>query len=273
MIVAMGPSAAAMSNLPSPLKSPIATLVGIAFSVLASLQFAAMPPNEAMPKARAAATRALELDPGLAHAHTSAGAVCIFYDWDLEAARKLFAHALELNPGYTTARQWYAEYLATCERLEDSIEELRRTQALDPLSLVTRTAIEATRYFQRRYDEVIELARATLELEPNFALAYFQLGRACVQQGNFTKAIAELDRAYKMSGEAAGFGMMLGYAYAAAGRRRHAEQMLDALARRSKRRYIPASTSQRSTPVCATSNTRSRTCYRHATNAATTCST
>jgi TolB-like protein/Flp pilus assembly protein TadD len=210
------------------------------YSVLASLQFAAMAPNEAMPKARAAAARALELDPGLAHAYTSAGAVCLFYDWDLEAARKLFAHALELNPGYTTARQWYAEYLATCERLEDSIDELRRTQALDPLSLVTRTAIEATRYFQRRYDEVIELARATLELEPNFALAYFQLGRAYVQQGNFSKAIAELDRAYKMSGEAAGFGMMLGYAYAAAGRRRHAEQMLDALARRAKRRYIPA---------------------------------
>lgn len=210
------------------------------FSLLASLQFAVMRPSEAMPKARAAAARALELDTGLAQAHTSAGAVCLFYDWDFEAARKMFERALELNPGYATGRQWYAEYLATCERLDDSIEELGRARALDPLSLVTRSAVEATRYFQRRYDEVIELARATLEMEPNFAVAYFQLGRAYVQQGDFRSAIAELDRAYKLSGESAGFGMMLGYAHAAAGHRRRAQQMLDALERRAKRKYIPA---------------------------------
>ena len=210
------------------------------FSLLASTQFAAMPPREAMPKAREASSRALALDPGLAHAHTSAGAVSLFYDWDFEAARTSFERALELNPGYATARQWYAEYLATCERLDDSIDELSRAQALDPLSLVMRAAIGATRYFQRRYDDAIEIARATLEMDPDFALSYFQLGRAYVQQGDFRSAVAELDRAYKLSGESAGFGMMLGYAYAAAGRRKHAQQILDSLTRRAKRRYIPA---------------------------------
>jgi tetratricopeptide (TPR) repeat protein len=210
------------------------------FSLLGSIQFAAMPPREVMPKAKAAAARALELDKGLAHAHTSAAIVSLFYDWDFEAARKLFERALELNPGYATAHQWYAEYLATCERLDDSLAELRRAQALDPLSLAIRSAIEATYYFQRRYDEVVELANATLEMDPRFALSYFQLGRAYVQQGNYRRAITELDRAYKLSGERAGFGMMLGYANAVAGRRRRAQEMLDSLERRAKRGYVPA---------------------------------
>jgi TolB-like protein/Flp pilus assembly protein TadD len=210
------------------------------FSLLGSIQFAALPPREVMPKAKAAAARALELDPKLANAHTSAAIVSLFYDWDFEAARKLFERAIELSPGYVTARQWYAEYLATCERLDDALDELKRAQAVDPLSLVTRAAIEATYYFQRRHDEVIELASATLEMDPRFALSYFQLGRAYVQKGNFRRAITELDRAYKMSNESPGFGMMLGYASALAGRRSRAQEMLDSLGRRAKRGYIPA---------------------------------
>jgi len=210
------------------------------YALLASIQIGAVPPGDAMPRAKAAATRALEIDPTLSEAHASAGHVSLWFDWDFHAALRSFERALELNPGNAEARQWYAEYLAVNEQLNESIGELEKALAIEPLSLVLRAAIAGIRYFQHRYDECIALSRAMLEMDPEFILAHFNLGRAQVQKKHYRAAIEQLEHGFKLSGQSGGLAMTLGYAHAAAGHRRDAQKILDLLSVRAKRRYVPA---------------------------------
>ena len=207
---------------------------------LASIQIGAVPPTDAMPKALAAAGKALELDPTLAEAHTSLGHARFWYEWNWPAAERSFKRALELNPAYATARQWYAAYLQTLERVDEALAELDRALELDPLSLVFRTAREATLYLERRYDDVIAESKRTLEMDPGFVLAYFSLGRACTHKKMHRQAIAELKKAHQLSGEAPAMTMQLGYAFAMAGKKPDAKKMIDALKSLARKGYVPA---------------------------------
>lgn len=129
------------------------------YALLASIELGILPPIEAMPKAKNAARRAAELDPSLAEAHASLGFAALWFDWDWAAAEKELRRAIELNPAYPTARQWYAEYLATLDRMEDSVAHYRQALALDPLSPLLHTALGAEYYFERDYDRSIDESR------------------------------------------------------------------------------------------------------------------
>ena len=198
-----------------------------------------LPPRDAFPKAKAAATKALVIDDTLAEAHTSLAFATWYYDWDWRAAETEFKRALELNANYPVAHQWYGSYLSSMGRHEEAIAEKRRAVELDPLSLVMNRSAGWTFYFARRYDEAIEQYRKTLELDPNFALAHLWLGEAYKQKGMHQEAILELHKASVLSGEDHAKLAALGHAYAFSGRRAEATKILEKLEEMSKRSYVP----------------------------------
>lgn len=210
------------------------------YALLASIAIAAIPPNEAMPKAKAAARKALELDPGLAEAHVSVAYAALFYDWDWSAAETSFKRALELNPGYATAHQWYAEYLTTAGKFDDAIGELARARELDPLSLVIPTALASVYYYQHLYDRTIEECERVLEMDAAFVPAWLNLTRAYLQKKLYRRAISELERARKISEGNAALTMTLAVTLALAGKRAAANEILDSLKRLARGRYVPA---------------------------------
>jgi TolB-like protein/DNA-binding winged helix-turn-helix (wHTH) protein/Tfp pilus assembly protein PilF len=209
------------------------------WSLLASNSYDAVPPREGMPLAKAAAQRALELDGGLAEAHTSLAYVTMAYDWDLEPAEREFQQAIRYNPGYATARQWHAHCLLAAGRLDEAAAEMRQAQNLDPLSLPVNVGVGWCSYFARRYDDAINQYRKTLELEPNFALTHQTLGMALAQKHDYSKAIAEFQTALTLSGGASAMAS-LGYAYGLAGSKADARAQLARLMELSHQRYVPA---------------------------------
>ncbi|MGH9841880.1 MAG: tetratricopeptide repeat protein, partial [Blastocatellia bacterium] len=147
----------------------------LAYASLAQC-YTLLPPKEGfIPKTRAAATRALEIDSSLAEAHAALAHPSIFHEWDWPTGERELKKAIELNPNYPTARQWYALYLAAMGRLPEALSEMRRAQELDPLSLVINTHLGLLLHFSRQYDLAIEQYQITLEMDPNFALAHFYL--------------------------------------------------------------------------------------------------
>jgi TolB-like protein/Flp pilus assembly protein TadD len=210
------------------------------YVVLASAHVGALPPIEGMPRAIAAAEKALQLDPELADAHASLGNARFRYDFDWSAAERSLKRALELNPAYAPALQWHSSLLQTIDRIEESLVELRHALDVDPFSLIIRSSVAATLYLERRYEQVIEESRRILELDPTFVLVYFNLGRAYTQMKRHREAVAELKKARELSGDSPAMTMQLGYAYAMAGKVAEAKKMLAALARIARKRYVPS---------------------------------
>jgi tetratricopeptide (TPR) repeat protein len=137
-----------------------------------------------MPRATAAALKALALAPTLAEAHVSLAHIKGNYEWDWTAAEQEWRQALALDPDYATAHQWYAvHYLTPTGRLEEARQEARRAQQLDPLSPVFNAFVGATLLFSRRPDEAIEECRKTIDLYPEFGVGHWYLGRAYLQKG------------------------------------------------------------------------------------------
>jgi len=203
------------------------------YTLLGDWQYAVMTPKEALPKAKAAAIKALELDSELGEAHTSL-AVCLDgFDWDFDAAEKEFQRAIELNPGYATAHHWYAWHLSHIGRNEEAIAEMRKAENLDPLSLIINADLAELLVLARSYDESIQQSRKTIEMDPNFALAHNQLGQAYFQKQMYGPAIAELEKSVQLSGGSPTCIANLARAYAASGRRSEAEKLLSDLKKRS----------------------------------------
>jgi TolB-like protein/DNA-binding winged helix-turn-helix (wHTH) protein/Flp pilus assembly protein TadD len=203
------------------------------YALLGDWQYAVMAPKEALPKAKAAAIKALELDSALGEAHTSL-AVCLDgFDWDFDAAEKEFQRAIELNPGYATAHHWYAWHLSHTGRNQEAIVEMRKAEDLDPLSLIINTDLAELLVLTHYYDESIRQSRKTIEMDPNFALAHNQLGQAYFQKQMYEPAIAELEKSVHLSGGSPTCIANLARAYAASGRRSEAEKLLSDLKRRS----------------------------------------
>lgn len=152
------------------------------------------PQQEFMPKAKAAALKALELDESLAEAHASLALVAENYDYDWQTADKEFRRAIQLNPDYATGHQWYAEYLAWQGRFKEAFAESERARQLDPMSLIIASDQGAILYYSRNYDRAVEQCRAVLEMDPNFENARALIISAYVQQGKFAEALTEIDR-------------------------------------------------------------------------------
>jgi TolB-like protein/DNA-binding winged helix-turn-helix (wHTH) protein/Flp pilus assembly protein TadD len=210
------------------------------WALLASNFYDAVPPREAMPRAKTAALRALALDDRLAEAHTSLAYVLLAYDWDPAAAEREFQQAVRGNPGYATAHHWYAHCLLAAGRPDQAAAEMQRAQNLDPLSLSVNVGVGWCSYFARRYDEAIAQYRKTLELEPNFAMTHQTLGLALAQKRLYQDAISEFQISVALSGESASAIASLGYAHALAGAPADARAQLARLAELSRSRYVPA---------------------------------
>ena len=148
-------------------------------------------PVDAFPKAKAAAIKAVELDPTLAEPHTSLAYAKLYYDWDWAGAEKEFVEAISLNPNYSTAHHWYSVYLTAMERPDEAAAEIRRAHELDPFSLIINTDIGSELYYTRHYDQAITQLTTTLEMKPDFPLAHLWLGRTYQEKAKYVEALAE----------------------------------------------------------------------------------
>jgi adenylate cyclase len=200
-----------------------------AYALLGSVADAEIPRKEAMPRARAAALKGLEIDETLSEAHTSLAFVRMHYDWDWPGAEKEFERAIQLNSGYSTAHQWHAYNLMVQGRTEESLTEIHQALELDPLSLIINTdAIELT-YYARRYDDAIRLGRKTIEMDSRFPLAHAFTALCYLQKKEYAKAIVELQGAVLESGDRIDKRANLAAAYALAGRPDEARKALKGL--------------------------------------------
>jgi serine/threonine protein kinase/tetratricopeptide (TPR) repeat protein len=210
-----------------------------AWGVLGNIK--AVPPAEAFPRAKTAALRALELDPGLAEAHASLGFLRRFFDWEWSSAEREFREAVRLNPGYATGRRWYGQFLSGMGRHEEAISEVRHALDLDPLSVIIHTALGDVLFYARRYDDAIAVYRKALELDPDFQAGHSDLARALEHSGRVGDAIRSYERAVALAGGSmADPTVGLANASAAAGRRDEALAVLEELKRRRDRQYVSA---------------------------------
>jgi TolB-like protein/DNA-binding winged helix-turn-helix (wHTH) protein/Flp pilus assembly protein TadD len=207
------------------------------YALLGDWQYAVMTPEQAFPKAKAAAIKALELDSTLGEAHNSLAFVLDAFDWDLDAAGKEFRRAIELNPGYATAHHWYAWHLSLLGRFDEAIAEMRKAENLDPLSLIINADVAELLVIAHHYDESIAQSRKTIEMDPNFALAHNQLAQAYLQKHLYGEAVAELRRAVQLSGGSPTIIANLARAYVASGQRSEAIKLLNDLKNRSSHGY------------------------------------
>jgi TolB-like protein/DNA-binding winged helix-turn-helix (wHTH) protein/Flp pilus assembly protein TadD len=208
-----------------------------AYALLGDWEYAVMTPKEALPKAKAAATKALELDRTLGEAHNSLAFCLDGFDWDFEAAGKEFQRAIELNPSYATAHHWYAWHLALVGKNAEAIAEMKTAQNLDPLSLIINADLAELLVIAHSYDEAIEQSRKTIEMDPNFAFAHNQLAQAYMQKGMKAEAITELEKAVRLADSSPVCTANLARAYAASGNRNQALKLLDDLKRGSDPLY------------------------------------
>lgn len=199
-----------------------------------------LPPKQAYPQAKAAATKALEINPRLAEAHIALAYVLHLHDWNPGAAEKEFQQGLRLNPNYTPGRQWYAVFLASERRFDEAIGEITRAQELDPLSLIIGDVVGWIYSLARQNGRAIEEFRKAVELDPNFYPTHYDLGMTYADVGRHQEAIAELEKARSLSGDTERTVSGLAYAYALAGQKAKAKKLLEDLRQRSKRRYVPA---------------------------------
>jgi len=203
------------------------------YALLGDWQYAVMTPKEALPRAKAAAMKALELDDSLGEAHASLAFSQDLFDWNWEAAEKEFRRAIELNPGYATAHHWYAWHLSVVGRNSEAIAEMRKAENLDPLSLIINADLAELLLIARFSDQSIQQSRKTIDMDPNFAVAHYDLGQALVQKRMYSEAIAELETATKLSADSPICKSTLAYAYAVSGRRNEALKILNDLTRGS----------------------------------------
>lgn len=198
-----------------------------------------LPPREADGRAKAAAQKALELDETMAEAHTSLAAALQYYDRDWNGAEQEFRRAIELNPSYATAHQWYAQLLAQRGRTSESLAESVRAQRLDPVSLVINSSFGNRLYFAREYDRAVEQLQRTLDLDPHFALAHWSLGQVYDAQGRYSDATAAYTRAAEDATEWPAVIASLARASARSGRKAEARRLLGQLDALGRRVYVP----------------------------------
>lgn len=194
-------------------------------------------PRESMPRAEAAARKALALDDGLAEAHASLAGVLYRYRWEWESAGKEFERSLELNPNSAEGHRAYAVYLVTLRRHQDAFEAARRARELSPLSAVINVELATTLWRLSRYGDAVEQLHKTLEINANFSRAYVESGIISGRRGDLPQAIVAFERAVTLSARRANL-EWLGYGYAVAGRRRDALRILAELDKVSKDRYV-----------------------------------
>src|SRR5215212_10294371 len=194
-------------------------------------------PKDGFPKAKEAATRALEIDESSAEAHTSMAFIKFRWDWDRTATDREFQEAIKLKPAYAPAHQWYSSYLVAVERFDEAIAEAKRTEELEPLSFVASSHLGWIYYLSGQNDKAIEQCKKILELDPSSFPARRYLGLAYEGKGMYTEAIAEFQTGVKLSGSPLMLAL-LGHAYAVSGKTAKAQQVLSDLQQLQDQRYV-----------------------------------
>jgi TolB-like protein/DNA-binding winged helix-turn-helix (wHTH) protein/Flp pilus assembly protein TadD len=194
-------------------------------------------PADALPKAYAAARKAVEIDPRSAEAHASLGLV-FSHGWNWAGAEAEFRSALELDPQYANAHHWYGDYLSIKRRHDEALAEASRALELDPLNLMIGTWVALRHYQAHDYSRAIEQARNSVELDSNFAAAHLLLGEGYVQADLHTEGVSELKRAASLSGGSPLYTAQVAVALAVAGQKREALRIAHELETISRKRYV-----------------------------------
>jgi tetratricopeptide (TPR) repeat protein len=205
------------------------------YSLLSS--YGAAPPQESLPKARAAARKAVELDDALAEAHTSLANVLV-YEWKWDESIKEFQKAIALNPNYATAHHWYSDGpLLAQGRFDEAMSEMKRAQELDPFSLIINVEVGMIYAYSRQPDKAIEQLHKTIEMDPNFYFAHWNLAEAYVLKGAYPDAIKEYQTALRLSTDQGVLGF-LAQAYARAGKKDEALKLIEQMKSVSQQSYV-----------------------------------
>jgi len=210
------------------------------YSLLGAAGFDVLPRAEAMERARAAASRALELDSKSAEAHASMAYVLYSCDWNWLAAEKEFRRAIALKPNYATAHEWYSEYLNDLGRKEEALAEAQTALELDPISPLANQFVARAHYFAHRFDQAIEYSQKTIEIDPNFSTAHLRLGRAYAAKGMYSMAIKEFEEFGRLSGDGSLALASIGNAKGQARDRASAMRALHELTKLSKQKKVTA---------------------------------
>ncbi|HVN75440.1 MAG TPA: protein kinase, partial [Thermoanaerobaculaceae bacterium] len=203
-----------------------------------SFDVGSLPPTEAIPKAKAAVAKALEITESLAEVHSPLAFMKLNYDWDFSGAEAEFRRALQLNPGSANAHHWYAHLLVVAGRPKESLEESQRALELDPLSPIMSVHLGWLLYYLRDYDRALEQLAKTLELDPTYGLAYWYIGLVKEQQGAFSEALAALRRSDELLKDNTVVKADMAHTLAVAGCRADAERALENLLALARRRHV-----------------------------------
>jgi eukaryotic-like serine/threonine-protein kinase len=210
---------------------------GLADSFVTMTTNIPLPPLEAMPKAKAAAMRAIELDEGLAEAWSALGAVRWWFDWDWEGAEEAYRRAIELNPNYATAHDGYSMLLSARGRFDEAVEQNSKAADLDPLSLIIAVHAGWPFFFARDFESAIKRFRKALELDEKFIPAHGWLGLALGQQRRYSEASEAFARALEVDSIPILLAM-LAHTRAIAGEREEALALIGLLDGERESRYI-----------------------------------
>ena len=209
-----------------------------AYTVTAILGWAR--PADTMPRAKQAARRALEIDPGASDAHAALALVLFRYDYEWEEAEKAFRRGLELSPGSGAIRIWYSSFLFFQRRPEEAIREARLVSELDPLSNEAQRVVADTLYFCRRFDETIEQCNLLLSQSPDYYFGHFYKGLVLIALEQFSDGVDSLTTADRVASSVPLTRAHLGWSLGVAGKRRRARAILTRLTAERERSYFPA---------------------------------
>ncbi len=212
--------------------------VGLARTYLPMALTSGVPSWEVMPKAKAAALRAIEIDETLAEAHTALGYTIFWYDWNWQAAEKQYLRALEIDPNNAEAHFGYAHLLSNTARHEQAIAEIKLSRELDPVSLVTNALEGQILSFAGRKDEALDRLNKTVDLNPNFWLSHLFIADVYTEKGMYAEAVAAIKKAGELTGNSQSEAYRA-YALARWGKLEEARAVLDELLKLSNERYVP----------------------------------
>ncbi|HET9951583.1 MAG TPA: protein kinase [Candidatus Eisenbacteria bacterium] len=215
-----------------------AAYAGLADAYVTLSAYNYVPPDEAIPRARKASARALELDDSNAQAHFSMGGIRFEADWDWEGALESYERGIALDPNLADGHHWKGDVLSALRRPDEAIEEARLAQRLDPLNLIVMSGLGLQYFYARRYPEAIAQQKKTLELDPRFTPALRSLGGAYEENGMLEEAIETFQRANGLAGEDLSAKALLAHAYAVAGRTADARALLEELRAAGRTRYV-----------------------------------
>ena len=212
--------------------------LGDAYAVLGFYDY--LPPAEAFPRAAQAATTAVQLDATLAEAHATIAYVALYYDWNWQRSETEFRRTINLDPGYSTGRQWYANFLTAMGRFEEAEREMRAATELDPLSLIANAALGWVLYHAGAYERALDQLGRALDLNSDFELAYLWRGLTLEEMGRLDEAIVNLEHAVELSGGTGISRSALARAYALKGDTALARSMLRQLQDSGENHYVPS---------------------------------